>query len=336
VISDVRESHVTRHVSRVTHHDSDMTRYIVRRLFTTLLVALGVSFITFMIIHLVPGDPVRVMLGIQADQEKIAQVREQMGFNRPLLIQYADWLWALLRGDLGESYITGQAVGEAVLERLPRTLTLAGAALVIALLIAIPAGIISAIKPRTSIDYVTMVFSQLGVSIPDFWMGIMLILVFSLYLRWLPPSGYVSLLEDPVEWLRHLILPAITVGIISASVLTRFVRSSMLESLHQDFVRTARSKGLKEQVVVARHVLKNAFIPVVTVIGLQMAGLLGGVVVIEVIFAWPGLGFLALDAVQRRDYPMVQGAVLFVALSFALINLAVDLLYAYLDPRIKY
>jgi peptide/nickel transport system permease protein len=210
------------------------------------------------------------------------------------------------------------------------------AALLIALVIALPIGILSALKPRSTADYGAMLFSQIGVSIPDFWMGIMLILVFSLTLRWLPPSGYVPLTEDPLQWLRHLILPAITVGIISASVITRFVRSAMLETLQQDYVRTARSKGLGEPRVVLGHVLKNAFIPVITVIGLQMAGLLGGVVIVEVIFAWPGLGRLALDAVQRRDYAMVQGAVLFVALSFAVINLAVDLLYAYLDPRIRY
>ena len=313
-----------------------MSAFLVRRLLTTLLVALGVTFVTFLIIQLVPGDPARIILGINADQAKVEELRHIMGLDRPLLVQYGDWLWSLLHGDLGESYITGQSVMEAVLERLPRTLALAGAALSIALLIALPLGIISAMRPRSPMDYSAMVFSQVGVSIPDFWMGIMLILIFSLTLRWLPPSGYVALTENPVEWLRHLILPAITVGIISASVITRFVRSSMLETLHQDYVRTARSKGLGEPLIVGRHVLKNAFIPVITVIGLQLAALLGGVVIVEVIFAWPGVGRLALDAVQRRDYPMLQGAVLFIALSFAVINLIVDLLYAYLDPRIKY
>ena len=313
-----------------------MSAFLVRRLLTTLLVALGVTFVTFLIIQLVPGDPARIILGINADQAKVAELRHIMGLDRPLLAQYGTWLWSLLHGDLGESYITGQSVMEAVLERLPRTLTLAGAALLIALLIALPLGIISAVRPRSPMDYSAMLFSQVGVSIPDFWMGIMLILIFSLTLRWLPPSGYVALTEDPVEWLRHLILPAVTVGIISGSVITRFVRSSMLETLHQDYVRTARSKGLGEPRIVSHHVLKNAFIPVITVIGLQLAALLGGVVIVEVIFAWPGVGRLALDAVQRRDYPMVQGAVLFIALSFAVINLVVDLLYAYLDPRIKY
>lgn len=313
-----------------------MTAFFVRRLLTTLLVVLGVTFVTFLIIQLVPGDPARIILGINADQSKVEDLRRIMGLDRPLLVQYGDWLLSLLRGDLGESYITGQSVMEAVLERLPRTLTLAGASLAIALAIALPLGILSALRLRSSVDYGAMIFSQVGVSIPDFWMGIMLILVFSLNLRWLPPSGYVGITEDPVEWLRHLILPALTVGIVSGSVITRFVRSAMLETLHQDYVRTARSKGLHERRIVSHHVLRNALIPITTVVGLQLAALLGGVVVVEVIFAWPGVGRLALDAVQRRDYAMLQGAVLFLALAFSAVSLVVDLLYAYLDPRIRY
>ena len=303
-----------------------MTRFLVRRLLTTLLVMLGVSFVVFMIVQLVPGDPVRVMLGLQADQAKIEEIRQLMGFDRPLLVQYVDWLWSALHGDLGQSYITGQSVSEAVAQRLPATLSLALAALIIALLIALPAGIISAVFPRSAWDYSAMLFSQIGVSIPDFWMGIMFILVFSLALGWLPPSGYARPTENFGEWLSHLILPALTVGLISASIMTRFVRSAMLETLHEDFVRTARAKGLAERRTLLRHVLPNAAIPIVTIVGLQMASLLGGVVIVEIIFAWPGLGRLALDAVIRRDYPMVQGAVLLVALSFAVINLGVDLL----------
>jgi peptide/nickel transport system permease protein len=313
-----------------------MTRFLIRRLLATLLVMLGVSFVVFMIIHLVPGDPVRVMLGLQADQAKVEEIRHIMGFDRPLLVQYADWLWSALHGDLGQSFITGQSVSEAVIQRLPATLSLATAALLIALVIALPAGIISAVFPRSAWDYSAMIFSQVGVSIPDFWMGIMFILVFSLALGWLPPSGYTSPAEDFWGWLSHLILPAMTVGLISASIMTRFVRSAMLETLHEDFVRTARAKGLAEWITLLHHVLPNAAIPIVTIVGLQMASLLGGVVIVEIIFAWPGLGRLALDAVIRRDYPMVQGAVLLVALSFAVINLVVDLLYAYLDPRVRY
>jgi peptide/nickel transport system permease protein len=313
-----------------------MLRYIVRRVILTIPVCLGITVLVFLLIHLVPGDPVRVMLGLQADQQKIAQIREQLGLNRPLPIQYADWLGRLLRGDLGKSYLTGEPVGGAIVQRLPATLTLTVAAFLISLLIAMPAGIISAVRPYTRTDYATMVFTQLGVAIPDFWLGIMLILVFALYLRWLPPSGYVPLRDDPWGWFQHLILPAFTVGVINAAILTRFLRSSMLEIMHQDYVRTARAKGVTERRVVTVHALKNALIPTVTVLGLQFAFLLGGVVIVEFIFAWPGVGRLALDAIQRRDYPMVQGAVLAVTLTFVLINLLVDILYTYLDPRIEY
>jgi peptide/nickel transport system permease protein len=313
-----------------------MANFLVRRLITTLLVMLGVSFIVFMIIHLVPGDPVRIMLGLQADQAKVEEIRHLMGFDRPILIQYLDWLWRALQGDLGQSFITGQSVSEAVWERFPATMSLALAALLIGLLIALPAGIISALRPNSPIDYVAMFFSQVGVSIPDFWLGIMFILIFSLALGWLPPSGYISPFEDFGEWLRHLIMPAMTIGLITASIITRFVRSAMLESLHQNYVRTAHAKGIPNASVIIRHVLRNAAIPVVTIVGLQMASLLGGIIIVEIIFAWPGLGRLALDAVTRRDYPMVQGAVLLVALTFAVVNVIVDILYAYLDPRIRF
>jgi len=312
-----------------------MAHFFFRRLLTTLLVLLGVSFVVFMIIHLVPGDPVRIMLGLQADQDTVERIRHQMGFDRPLLVQYVDWLWSALQGDLGESFITGQSVSQAVAQRFPATVSLALAALVIALIVAIPAGVISALNVGSPLDYAAMFFSQVGVSIPDFWLGILFILVFALALGWLPPSGYVSPADDFGGWLQHLILPAMTVGLITASILTRFVRSAVLEVLHQNHVRTARAKGLSRQAVIARHVLKNAAIPIVTIIGMQMASLLGGIIVVEVIFAWPGLGRLALDAVVRRDYPMVQGAVLVVALFFAVVNVLVDLLYAYLDPRVR-
>jgi peptide/nickel transport system permease protein len=313
-----------------------MANFLVRRLITTLLVMLGVSFIVFMIIHLVPGDPVRIMLGLQADQAKVEEIRHLMGFDRPLLIQYLDWLWSALRGDLGQSFITGQSVSEAVWERFPATMSLALAALLIGLLIALPAGIISALRPNSPIDYVAMFFSQVGVSIPDFWLGIMFILIFSLRLGWPPPSGYVSPFENFGEWLSHLILPATTIGLITASILTRFVRSAMLEALHQNYVRTAHAKGIPNTSVIVHHVLRNAAIPIVTIVGLQLASLLGGVIIVEIIFAWPGLGRLALDAVTRRDYPMVQGAVLLVALTFAVVNVIVDIMYAYLDPRVRF
>ena len=313
-----------------------MLRFILRRILLSIPVCFGISVVVFLLIHLVPGDPARVMLGLQATDETVAAIREELGLNRPLPVQYVDWAWHLLQGDLGESYLTGESVFGAVVGRMPATLTLTVAAFVTSLLIAVPIGIISGTRPYSRTDYGAMVFSQLGIAIPEFWLGIMLILVFSLYLGWVPPSGYVSLMEDPVSWLKHLVLPAVTVGVVNAAVLTRFLRSSVLEVMHQDYVRTARAKGVVERRVILLHALKNALIPTVTVIGLQFAFMLGGVVVVEVIFAWPGVGRLALDAISRRDYPMVQGAVLAVTITFVLINLLVDVLYAYLDPRIKY
>jgi peptide/nickel transport system permease protein len=300
------------------------------------VVLLGVSVLVFAIVHLVPGDPIQVALGTRFDPATYEALRERAGFNQPLPVQYVQWLTGALTGDLGVSFRSGQPVTTTILGRLPATLTLAFAALLVALVIALPVGIISAVRRGSVVDYTATVFSQLGVSIPDFWMGILFILLFSLTLGWLPPSGYTPLTEDPLGWLSRLAMPAVTVGVVSGSVLTRFVRSSMLEALGQDYTRTARSKGLAQRVVVNRHVLKNALIPFVTVAGLQLAVLLGGVVIVEIVFAWPGLGQLALTAVERRDYPVLQGTVLLLALTTVLINLAVDLAYAFLDPRIRY
>ncbi|MGI8873629.1 MAG: ABC transporter permease [Egibacteraceae bacterium] len=313
-----------------------MRRYVLRRLWQTVVVLLGVSVLVFAIVHLVPGDPIQVALGTRFDPATYEALRERAGFNQPLPVQYVQWLTGALTGDLGVSFRSGQPVTTTILGRLPATLTLAFAALLVALVIALPVGIISAVRRGSVVDYTSTVFSQLGVSIPDFWMGILFILLFSLTLGWLPPSGYTPLTEDPLGWLSRLAMPAVTVGVVSGSVLTRFVRSSMLEALGQDYTRTARAKGLAQRVVVNRHVLKNALIPFVTVAGLQLAVLLGGVVIVEIVFAWPGLGQLALTAVERRDYPVLQGTVLLLALTTVLINLAVDLAYAFLDPRIRY
>jgi peptide/nickel transport system permease protein len=311
-------------------------RYVTRRVIQSVVVMFGISILVFLLVHLVPGDPIRVALGTQFDQDTYDTLRERAGFNQPLFVQYFTWLASAVQGDLGVSFRSGAPVTDLILGRLPATLTLAFASLVVALLISLPLGIISAVRSGSKLDHAATVFSQFGISIPDFWMGIMFILLFSLTLGWLPPSGYTPLTDDPVDWFSRLLMPAVTVGVVSGSVLTRFVRSSMLEALSQDYTRTARSKGLAERVVVTRHVLKNALIPVVTVAGLQLASLLGGVIIVEVVFSWPGLGQLALIAVQRRDYPVLQGAVLVMAITFLLINLVVDLLYAWLDPRIKY
>ncbi len=299
----------------------------------TLIALFGVSTIVFALAKLIPGDPVRLALGTRFTEETYNAKRAALGLDEPLVTQYFKWLGNAVRGDLGESFRNSEPVTSEVLARLPATLTLAGAALFIALLVALPVGVISAVKSGSKLDYVATAASQVGISVPDFWAGILYILLFSLTWRLLPPSGYVPIGESFTGWLEHLILPAVTVGLISGSIITRFVRSAVIEALNQDYVRTARARGLTERAVVLKHVLPNAAIPIVTVIGLQLGFLLGGVVVVEVIFAWPGIGRLALDAVQSRDYTVLQGAVLYLAAVFLAVNLIVDVLYAFLDPR---
>ncbi len=312
-----------------------MTRFVLTRLAQSAVVLLGVTLVVFLLLQLVPGDPVRVALGTRFDQETYDALRERAGLNRPLPIQYLDYVGSALVGDLGVSFRSGEPVTQIVIERLPATAALALFAVVFALLVAFPLGLISAVKNGSPVDHATRVFSQFGVSVPDFWMGIMGIIVFAGMLGWLPPSGYTSFGEDPWEWFLHLLMPSVTVGLVTAAILTRFIRSSVLEAMSQDYVRTAEGKGLMPRRVVTRHVLRNALIPVVTVAAVQLASLLGGVIVIEVLFAWPGLGRLTYDAVQARDYPVLQGAVLLVAALFLLVNLLVDVLYAKLDPRIS-
>lgn len=313
-----------------------MTGYVVRRLAQAVLVLWGVSVLVFALVHLVPGDPVRLALGTRFDPDTYEALRERAGLDEPLVVQYVSWVGHAFQGDLGVSFRTGEAVTATILERLPATLSLAGGALTVALLVAFPLGLLSALRPRTATDHAATVVSQAGISVPEFWMGIMLILLFGAYLDWLPVGGYVELTESPGQWVSHLVLPAVTVGVVSGSILTRFVRSSVLESLGQDYTRTARSKGLFERVVLTRHVVRTALVPVVTVTGVQLAYLLSGVVVVEYVFAWPGLGLLALESVEARDYPVLQGSVLLFAVVFLLVNLVVDLLYAALDPRIGY
>jgi peptide/nickel transport system permease protein len=312
------------------------TRYLIQRLLTTIIVVFGITFIVFMIIQAVPGDPARVVLGVAASEENVEALRERLGLNRPIWEQYVTWLSGLLRGDLGDSLVTGQPVTDQILQRLPATLMLAGAGLLVGFLIGLPAGILSAIKPHSPLDISTSLLSQIGVSVPDFWLGILLVLLFSLTWGWLPSQGYTPFNKDPVDWFLHLILPAFTVGIISGSIQTRFNRSAMLEVLHQDYIRTARAKGLTEATVINKHALRNALIPVITILGLQLTALLSAVVVVEVVFSWPGLGRLTLDAVLDRDYPLLQGAVFTIATLLTFVNLGTDLLYAFIDPRIEY
>jgi peptide/nickel transport system permease protein len=311
-------------------------QYIAQRLVTALIVVLGVTFAVFLIIQLVPGDPARVILGVQANDENVAALRERLGLNDPFLVQYGKWLGNALQGDLGKSLITGQEVTPQLKQRLPATLQLAALALLIGLVIALPAGIISALKPGSKTDVFSSVASQIGVAIPDFWLGIMLILLFSLTFGWLPARGYTPIGESFRDWLEHIILPAVTLGIISGAIMTRFVRSAMLEVLNENYIRTAHAKGLSERNVIVNHALPNAMITIVTIIGLQITALLSAVVVVEVVFGWPGLGRLALEAVLDRDYPLLQGAVLVMAILLTMVNLGIDLLYFVIDPRIEY
>ena len=295
-----------------------------------------VSILVFSLIHLIPGDVVDVLMGEGHDDPIVeAALRKEMGLDRPVPVQYLIWLSKVIQGDLGKSAITHKPVNHMILARFPATVFLALAAGIVAVLISIPAGIIAAYRQNTIADYVAMGVSLGGISIPNFWLGIMLILFLSQFLGWLPSMGYTPFFKDPMDALTHLIMPAITLGTAMAASLTRFTRSEMLEELRQDYVLTARAKGLREKVIVLKHVLKNSLIPTVTIIGLQIAGLLDGAVITETVFAWPGIGRLAVQAVLERDYPLIQGIVLFAAVIFVVTNLLVDITYRLLDPRVR-
>jgi peptide/nickel transport system permease protein len=310
--------------------------YALRRLGTMVPVLAVVSVIVFSLIHLTPGDPVSIMLREEADPATAAALRRALGLDRPLPIQYLAWLGRAVRGELGRSIRTNQPVTEAILERLPVTLSLAAAASLLALAIALPAGIVSAVRRNSVADVTGTVVALSGVSLPNFWLAILLIFLFSVSLGWLPPLGWVSPARDFWAGLRSLVLPAITLGTAMAAVVMRMTRSSLLEVLQLEFVRTARAKGLGETAILLRHALRNALIPVVTVVGLQAGALLGGAIITETIFALPGVGRLLVDAIFQRDFPIIQGVVLFLAVNFLLVNLLVDLAYAALDPRIRY
>jgi peptide/nickel transport system permease protein len=303
-----------------------MKVYLVRRFLQSLLVLLGVSFVVFGILYLT-GDPALVLMPPDATIEDIAKFREQMGFNDPFLVQYGRFLSGALRGDFGQSVRHGEPAFALVMERMPATLELSGAALVVALSLAIPAGIISAVRRNSLMDYVSTVIALLGQSMPTFWLGIMLILLFSVQLNVLPSSGRGG-------W-QHMLLPAVTLGLFTTARITRLTRSGMLEVLNQDYIRTARAKGVSNPPVVWKHALKNAAIPIVTIVGIELGTLLGGSVITETIFAWPGVGRLSVQAIYNRDYPVVQAAVFMLSATFVLVNLVVDVLYTYLDPRIR-
>lgn len=305
-----------------------MRGYIQRRLLLLVPVVWGVVTVVFLFIHLVPGDPILAMVGERAQPADIAKLREQLGLNDPFHIQYFRYLSRLVRGDLGASLHTGKPVIKTIIQRYPATIKLALASLLLALIISIPLGVVSATHRNSPVDHLSMVSALLGISMPNFWLGPLLIILFSIKLNLLPVSGSGG-------W-SYLILPAITLGTAMTALLTRMVRSSMLEEMGQDYIRTARAKGLPERVVIYKHALKNALIPVVTIVGLQFGTLLTGAIITETIFAWPGLGRLTIQAISQRDYPLVQGCILMISLTYILVNLATDLLYTVLDPRIRY
>ncbi len=305
-----------------------MYQYIVRRLFLTIPVVLGVSIIVFAIIRLLPGDPARAMAGPQASPQYIESVRVRYGLDQPIPVQYATFMRRAVQGDFGISVFSRRPVITEISERFPRTLLLASLSLVIASAVGVPAGIVSATKRNSLFDNASMIIALVGVAAPVFWLALMLQLLFSVQLAWLPSTG----MGTPA----HLVLPSVTLGAASAGLFARITRSSMLEVLREDYVTTARAKGLAENRVVYKHALKSAMIPVVTVLGLQFGILLGGAVLTETVFAWPGIGRLLVDSILRRDYPVVQATVMMLAFLFVIINLVVDIAYAFLDPRIQY
>lgn len=319
-------------------------------------VFLAVSIIIFLVMHLAPGDPASMSLGVDATSSLIAKTRAEMGLDKPLYIQYPSFLWKAIQGDFGKSYYTKQPVSSELFRLFPATVELTLFAMVLALVVGVSAGIISAYKQYSIFDNVSMLIALVGVSIPVFWLGLMLIWLFSLNIDWTPISGRLDLRIDLHEItglyvldsiltgnmvalknsIKHLILPSITLATIPTAIVARFTRSSMLEVIRQDYIRTARAKGLSESVVLGKHALKNALIAVVTVVGLQIGMLLGGAVVTETVFSWPGIGHLIVEAILRRDYPMVQGAILLIAFIYAVMNFLVDISYSYIDPRIRY
>jgi peptide/nickel transport system permease protein len=313
-----------------------MLGFIGGRLLGTVPVIVILSIGVFLMLHLTPGDPVQIMLGQDADPQAVAALRAELGLDQPLPIQYVRWAGNALHGDLGRSIRTNQPVSDAIVSRLPVTLELSLLALLISLLIGLPAGMLAAVRRNSSLDLASTGVALVGVSLPSFFLGILLILVFALGLRWVPPSGYTPLIQDPAMNLKQMLMPAIALGAALAGIVARLMRSSLLEVLGADYMRTARAKGLSEPASVIRHGVRNALLPVVTVVGLQVGALLGGAILIETIFALPGIGRLAVDSIFARDFPIVQGVVLFLALVRVLSNLIADLLYGRLDPRIAH
>ncbi|MEI6760438.1 MAG: ABC transporter permease [Betaproteobacteria bacterium] len=312
-----------------------MIAFILRRLLQLLPVLLIASTGIWAMIYAVPGSPVAAMVGENATPEQIQAVTVRLGLDRPVHVQYAAWLGSALQGDFGLSIQNREPVLSLIGQRIPATLQLGLAATLVGLLLGIPVAVLSALKPGSLLDRALSGWSALALGVPTFWLGILLILLFAVHLRWLPSaSGYVSVFEAPLDAIRNLLLPALTLGVYVSGIFARFLRASLLGELKADYVRTARSKGLPERDVIGRHVMRNALLPFVTIVGLMMATFIGGTVVTEAVFTYPGLGRLLIQAISTRDYPLIQGCILFILLVFVFINLAVDVLYAYIDPRI--
>ena len=312
-----------------------MGSYLINRLLQFVPTLFVVSLVVFLMVRAIPGDAALVLLGPTAKPEQVEILRQKMGLDEPIWRQYLIWIGGVFRGDLGASAINGFPVAELIRQKLPATVALAIGSMIVALLFAIPMGVIPALRPGTWGARVATFVSGLLVAIPTFWLGVLLVLVVSLRLKWLPPSGYVPLTEDPLQAVRQLILPSLTLGAYLSAIFARFLSSSISDVLSEDYVRTAAAKGLRERLVIGRHVMRNALIPVVTMLGIQFGGLLGGAVIVEAIFDWPGLGRLLVTSISSRDYAVVQGTILLAASAFLVVNLLTDLTYGLLDPRIR-
>lgn len=310
-------------------------QFLIKRLLYVIPTIFLVTVMVFSILHMVPGDPVDALLAADQDAKMREMLIKQLGFDQPVYVQYFRWMSRVLQGDLGRSILHARPVATIVKESLPRTAYLALAAMFFALVVSLPLGIMAAVKRKTWVDYTAQVTAMIGMSVPVFWEAILLMFYFGLVLGWFPTVGYVSPSEDFLDFLHHLFLPAITLGFEMVAVMTRMTRSTMLDELNKDYVQTHRAQGLPEREIIARYTLKNAMIPTMTIASIRMAALLGGTVVIETVFAWPGIGMMILDGIQTKDYPVVQGGVLVLSFSFIFVNLIVDILYKWLDPRIK-
>jgi peptide/nickel transport system permease protein len=312
-----------------------MHTYIIRRILQAIPVIIVASFVIFILMHLVPGDPAQMLAGPNAPPEVVDALRERMNLDKPLVIQYFSWLANIFKGNMGKSMISGMSVNFLIGLALPATLQLTIAVLVLSIAIAIPLGILGAVRNKKPIDYVINTYLGLSLALPNFWLGILLILVFSVQLRVMPSSGYVPLLENPLQSLYFLVLPAIALGNRLTAEITRFVKNSVMDTFREDYIRTAKAKGLSHRKIVYKHVLRNALIPIITMIGMRFGRLLGGAVVVETVFSWPGIGRLIVQAIGNRDYPLVQGSLLIVMIMFILVNLVTDVLYGVIDPRIS-